>query len=354
MRLDEPRWWYGEGRSATARLLAPLSALYGAAVERRFAAARPYRSALPVICVGNFTAGGTDKTPLTRFLLDALTARGKAGVCLSRGYGGALAGPVWVEGSRHTAREVGDEPLLVARAAPVTATEGVRARVLVARDRKAGLLAVEAEGSADAVVMDDGLQNPSLAKDLSIALVDARRGFGNGRVIPAGPLRARLPFQLSLVDCIVVMGADAPGGAPSVFDALKTRFTGPVLRGAVEAAAGDTGWIEGARLLAYAGIANPERFFRMLESFAPGALIRRPFPDHHPFSDAEAARLLAAADAAGAELVTTEKDLARLAGTSGALADLAGRSRALPIRVAFDERDGVRLDALIDGALKRV
>lgn len=328
------------------RLLAPLGTLYGAAVERRFRTAKPYRAALPVICVGNFTAGGTGKTPLTRFLLEVLAIRQTRAVCLSRGYGGSLAGPVWVDGARHSAREVGDEPLLLARG-----PSGASARVMVARDRRAGLAAIEAAGDADVVIMDDGLQNPSVAKDLSIALVDAGRGFGNGRVIPAGPLRARLTFQLGLVDGIVVMGADAAGAEPPVFEELKKRFHGPVLRGAVEAA-GDLGWIGGAKLLAYAGIANPERFFRMLAGFAPAELIRRVFPDHHAFTDAQAARLLAEAGAAGAELVTTEKDLARLAGTSGACAELAARSRVLPIRVHFDERDFLRLGALIDGALK--
>lgn len=344
MPLDEPRWWYAEERSAAARLLAPLGTLYGAAVECRFRTTRPHRSALPVICIGNFTAGGTGKTPLTRFLLEVLDIRETRAACLTRGYGGALAGPVWVDATRHSAREVGDEPLLIARATP-----GAAERVMVARDRRAGLAAIEAAGGLDAVIMDDGLQNPSLAKDLSIAIVDARRGFGNGRVIPAGPLRARLTFQLGLVDCIVVMGAT--DGEPPVFEALKRHFPGPVLRGRAEPA-GDLDWLAGARLLAYAGIANPERFFRMLAGFAPGTLIRRTFPDHHAFTDGEAARLIAEADTAGAELVTTEKDLARLVGASGACAELAARSRALPIRVHFDERDFIRLGALIDGALK--
>ncbi|MCC7251727.1 tetraacyldisaccharide 4'-kinase [Hyphomicrobium sp.] len=343
MRPDEPGWWYGDGRTVTLaeRLLAPVGDVYAAAVERRFRTAVPYRAPLPVICVGNFTAGGTGKTPLTRFLIARLAEKEKAAVCLSRGYGGSLAGPAWVDPEHHTAREVGDEPLLIA--------QGVR--VMVARDRKAGLVAIERAGDVAAVVMDDGLQNPSLAKDLSIAVVDARRGFGNGRVIPAGPLRARLAFQLGLVDCIAVMGADAPDAEPPVFEDLKKRFHGPVLRGAV-APTGDVSWITDGNLLAYAGIADPERFFRMLAGYAPATLTRRTFPDHHAFTEAEAVHLLAEADATGAELVTTEKDLARLAGAAGALADLAARSRTLPIAVTFEERDLLRLTALIDGALK--
>ncbi|MBN8911808.1 MAG: tetraacyldisaccharide 4'-kinase [Rhizobiales bacterium] len=349
MPLEEPGWWYGEARdSLAARLLAPLGDLYGAAVERRFRTAAPYRSELPVICVGNFTAGGTGKTPLTRFLIAELAQRGTVPACLSRGYGGALAGPTWVDIARHTAAEVGDEPLLIARG-----SDDVPVRVMIARDRKAGQAVIEAAGGVDVVIMDDGLQNPALAKDLAIAVVDARRGIGNGRVIPAGPLRARLGFQLGLVDCIVVMGADPPDGSATIFDDLKKEFHGPVLRGSVEAA-GDTGWISGRRLIAYAGIANPERFFRMLDGFAPRSVERRAFKDHHAFSDADATRLIADADVAGADLVTTEKDLARLAGLPGARSDLMARSRVLPIAVTFEERDLMRIQALLDGVLKGV
>lgn len=348
MPLEEPGWWYGDAAgSLAARVLAPLGDLYSAGVERRFKTAKPYRSALPLICVGNFTAGGTGKTPLTRFLIRALAQRGIVAACLSRGYGGSLPGPVWVDPGRHTADEVGDEPLLIARGS----TDGSATRVMIARDRKAGHAAIEAAGGVAAVIMDDGLQNPSLAKDLSIAVVDARRGIGNGRVIPAGPLRARLGFQLGLVDCIVVMGADAPDGSSTIFEELKKWFHGPVLRGAVEVA-GETDWISGKNLIAFAGIANPERFFRMLDGFEPRSVERRVFKDHHAFSEAEAARLIADAEAAGADLVTTEKDLARLSGLTGARADLASRSRVLPIAVTFEARDLVRLDALLDGVLK--
>jgi tetraacyldisaccharide 4'-kinase len=321
--------------------LGPIGDLYGAAVERRLMSAIGHRTALPVICVGNFTAGGTGKTPLTRFLIDTLAARDVRAACLSRGYGGALAGPVWVSPSQHTAADVGDEPLLVAQGA----------RVMVSCDRKAGLDAIAAEGNVQAVVMDDGLQNPSLAKDLSIAVVDARRGIGNGRVIPAGPLRARLSFQLGLVDCIVVMGIDPDDVELPIFETLRKKFHGPVLRGVVEPAS-DTGWIADSALLAYAGIANPQRFFGMLGGLGPRSVDRRPFRDHHTFSEAEAAQLIADAEKLGAQLITTEKDLARLAGAGGARGRLASLSRTLPIRVGFDDRDLVRLVALIDGALK--
>ena len=342
MPLEEPRWWYeADGPRFVTGLLNPLGQLYGWTVERRFQRTVPYRATLPVICIGNFTAGGTGKTPLARFLLDAIAAGGVAPACLTRGYGGSLAGPVWVDPDRHTAREAGDEPLLIA--------EG--ARVMLARARADGLAAIERDGGIGAVVMDDGLQNPTVAKDLVVALVDARRGFGNGRIVPAGPLRVRLEFQLGLVDCIVVMGDDPPEGVSPVFEDLKKRFHVPVLRGAVEPA-GDVAWIGGARILAYAGIANPGRFFRLVESLAPERLVCRAYPDHHAFTEREAGALVAEADAMGASLVTTEKDHARLAGATGASAELRGRSRTLPIQVTFEERDLLRLHSLIEGALK--
>lgn len=340
--LNEPGWWYGEEQAGgrPARLLAPLGELYGGIVEYRFRQAKPYRARLPVICIGNFTAGGTGKTPLTRCLIGELAVQGATPVCLTRGYGGRLPGPAWVEAG-HTARDVGDEPLLLAR----------DARVVVARDRTAGLQAIETDGAATAVLMDDGLQNPHAAKDLSIAVVDAGRGFGNGRVIPAGPLRARLDFQLGLVDCIVVMGRDPESGASPVFETLKRSFTGPVLRGTAEPE-GDLGWIAGAAVLAYAGIANPERFFRLVEENAPRALTRRVFRDHHEFTERDAAALLDESWRTEAILVTTEKDLARLAGHGGKRAELAARSRVVPIRVRFDKSDGLRLKSLIEGTLK--
>lgn len=326
-----------------ARLLAPASALYGAIAERRFRRAAPLRSPLPVICVGNFTAGGTGKTPLSRYLLDAFARRSVTSACLSRGYGGALAGPVWVDRTRHTARDVGDEPLLLARSG----------RVLIARDRRAGMLAIAGDGETGAVVMDDGLQNPALAKDLTIAVVDARRGLGNGLVIPSGPLRARLAFQLGLVDCVVVMGALDGGEDLPVLRSLRAKFPGPVLR--AEARPTDASPdVTGRAVLAFAGIANPERFFRLVEGLGAECVLRRPFPDHHAFSEADARALLDEANALGARLVTTEKDEARLAGATGACGALARRLETVPIAVVFDQRDSLRLDALIDGALKSV
>lgn len=348
MPRDEPGWWYGEADQAplVRRLLRPASRIYGHLAERRIARAKPYVCSFPVICAGNFTAGGTGKTPLSLFLVRTLRDLGETPVILTRGYGGRHAGPRWIDVTADTARDVGDEPLLLAANAPV----------MMARDRRAGAVAIEesrATTGASVIVMDDGLQNPALQKDLAIALVDGKRGVGNGEVIPAGPLRAPLVFQLGLAQCIVVnRGFGGDGGEMPIEARFKREFTGPVLA-AHGVTSGDAGWLKGAKLLAYAGIANPGRFFSLIE--AKGGIIagRRVFADHHAFTERDAAALLASAEAAGAGLITTEKDFVRLpVAASGALGQLRRLSRTLPIAMAFDERNGERLRALIAAALK--
>src|SRR6476661_643641 len=203
VRLDEPSWWYAPAPGRLAMLLQPLGAIYGRVAEARYFRTTPYRSRLPVICIGNFTSGGTGKTPLAIHLCERLKAAGHEPAVLTRGYGGRLSGPYWVNAASDVARDVGDEALLLARAAPT----------LVARDRRAGAHAIEmGPHPVTVIVMDDGLQNPGLAKDLTIAVVDGGRGLGNGLTMPAGPLRAPLPFQLELTDAIVVNESSAATG----------------------------------------------------------------------------------------------------------------------------------------------
>ncbi len=345
MPVNEPSWWHAATLERPARLLAPFGFLYGAMTERRFRKNKPYRSRLPVICIGNLTAGGTGKTPLALLVAEYLASKGETPVFLTRGHGGRAAGPRWVDPARDTARITGDEALLLARAAPV----------LIARDRKAGTLAIEREGTrASVIVMDDGLQNPALEKDLAVAVVDGARGLGNGRIIPAGPLRARLEFQLGLVDAVVVngpAGASAEGRETEVQADFRRRFGGPVLA-AEPMPAGDTSWLAGASVAAYAGIGNPRRFFDMLRAEGANLAVEKTFPDHHVFSERDARDLLALAGAHGSLLVTTEKDLVRLAGAGGARAKLRERSRALPIRLVFSDRDGETIAGLVDGALR--
>lgn len=338
MPLDEPAWWYRERAGFVAQCLAPVAALYGRIAEARYARATPYRSRLPVLCIGNLTAGGTGKTPLVLHLCRHLAAAGLSPAVLTRGYGGRQAGPHWV-GAGDTARDVGDEALLIARSAPT----------LVARDRGAGASAIEAAAEADIIVMDDGLQNPQLGKDLTLAVVDGSRGLGNGRVLPAGPLRAPLGFQLALVDALVVNAADPEAGAATA-ERLSRRFDGPVLWCATSVA-GDAAWLKGQRVVAWAGIGAPQRFFAMLRSLGAEIAAAVAFRDHEVPGTAAARRLLALADADRAVLVSTEKDLARLTGAAGILAELAAATRPLPIELRFAGPDAQRLASLVAGAL---
>lgn len=338
MHLDEPAWWYRAPPSGIAKVLRPLAALYGHAAAARYHRAAPYRSRLPVVCIGNFTAGGAGKTPLVIELSRRLKAAGHEPVTLTRGYRGRLAGPYWVNARSDTARDVGDEPLLLARAAPT----------LLARDRSAGARAIESgPNPCTVIVMDDGLQNPSLAKDLSIAVIDGARGIGNGLAIPAGPLRASLDFQLEITDAILVNGGEAE--AP-VADWLRHRFVGSVLRASVAPAA-DSGWLKGARVVAWAGIAAPQRFFAMLRSLGAEVAEAVAFRDHQWVKEADALRLLELAGQHRATLVTTGKDMARLSGATGPPARLATASRVLEIALSLPEPDADRLMSLIDTAL---
>lgn len=336
MPLEEPSWWYGGERDAWwVQALQPASRLVGWAAMRRFQRATPYCSRLPVICVGNFTAGGTGKTPLCLFVARLLKDRGHAPVFLSRGYSGRQKGPVWVNPRVDTAEEIGDEPLLLARCAPT----------LVSRDRAAGARAIEAEKIASHIIMDDGLQNPSLVKSLSFAVVDGFRGLGNGEVIPAGPLRAPLEFQFELTDAIVVVG----GSGERSLSQLRSAFPGPVLSASVvPEAVNET--FTGATVVAYAGIGNPERFLTSLKEVGASVVATRWFKDHHAYTEAEAGELIDLAAASGAQLVSTEKDLARLPRADGSLGELARSTKPLRISLSIEPRDLARLEALIDQA----
>jgi tetraacyldisaccharide 4'-kinase len=344
--LNEPGWWYAEEPGTLARLLAPVARLYGNLAERRFRRCQPYRSRYPVICVGNFTAGGTGKTPLAIHIARLLQAHGAKPVFLTRGYGGRERGPEWVENTAGAAWRFGDEPLLLAGIAPT----------VVARDRKSGVRMIENSGrSVSAVIMDDGLQNPALVKDLSIAVVDGRRGLGNGEVIPAGPLRARLTFQVGLVDAILVREPrgddydDTNRAEHDIHRLLRHAFPGPVLA-ARAVARDDTAWLAGAKVVAFAGIANPERFFALAESLGAHVAARVAFADHHRFTRADAERLVRLAQENEALLVTTEKDWVRLTGDDKPHEDLLQRTRPLGIELALDARNSKRLASLVETA----
>jgi tetraacyldisaccharide 4'-kinase len=314
-------WWRDDGPAA--RLLGPAGALYGFIAARRMA--QPgRRAAAPVLCIGNFTVGGSGKTPTAIAAARILIKAGRRPFFLSRGYGGRLAGPLRVDSQ--TADDVGDEPLLLARVAPA----------IVARDRPAGA-EMAAKAGADVIVMDDGWQNPSLEKDLAIAVLDGRRGIGNGRVFPAGPLRAPLEAQLDHADAMLVIGRPAASAAPAIAAAASrglTRFDGELVPDPATLAE-----LAGMRALAFAGIADPEKFFATLEAGGITVAARGSFPDHHRFVPNEIADLLARADRERLTLVTTEKDLARLAGDPAAR-ELIARSTTLPVTLKVGDELG--------------
>jgi tetraacyldisaccharide 4'-kinase len=318
---DPSFWWRKAG--VTAGLLAPFAAIYGAVAARRMALSGA-RTNVPVICVGNFTLGGAGKTPTAIWLAKILQGAGERPYCLSRGYGGSEAGPRLVDAHNDSAAKVGDEALLLARAAPT----------FVSRDRVVGAQAAQSAG-ASVIVMDDGLQNASLKKDFTLAVIDARRGIGNGRVFPAGPLRAPLDAQLKRCNALLIVGdggAIDPHGLPvfhgrlvpdpAAVTALKTR-----------------------QVLAFAGIGDPEKFFATVEAAGIAIAQRRAFDDHHRYSAEEAAGLVMAAEHGVLTLLTTEKDHARMAGEP-ALAALAAHAQVLPVTLTVDDADRLRAMAL--------
>ena len=324
----EPHWWYGAGPHWQATLLSPFATIAGAVAAARIAKPPSYRSRLPVVCVGNFTVGGSGKTPLALLIARLVADAGFEPWFLTRGYGGKVTGPLRVDASAHNSDDVGDEPLLLARQGPT----------IVSRDRVAGAKAIEAAASPRTVIiMDDGLQNPYLAKDLVVAVISGDRGLGNGHVIPAGPLRAPLSKQIGLADLIVVTGQNGSENR-SVMQCLS-GMTGSPIVAATTRAAQNAEILRGRRVVAFAGIANPQRFFSMLENLGSVIIERRVFADHHAFSDSEARDLIDAARRTSADLITTEKDLARLSGRAGVCAELLAHSTALAIETTFEDSD---------------
>ncbi|KAA2236240.1 tetraacyldisaccharide 4'-kinase [Salinarimonas soli] len=332
--MRAPAFWQAPRPSALARLLQPAGALVGALAARRMARAGE-RAAVPVICIGNPTVGGAGKTPTALAIAEHLALLGPQAVFLTRGYGGRLAGPEWVVPGQHGAGDVGDEPLLLARHAPT----------VLSRDRVAGA-AMAAAGSAGVVVMDDGLQNPGLAKDLSLAVIDAGAGIGNGLVLPAGPLRAPLRAQWPRIDALVVLGE----GERAEGVAGEARALGkPVLRARLVPDPVIASRLEGVRVLAFAGIGRPAKFFRTLDDLGAQVVARESFPDHHPFTAREIEAMTARAAGDGLLPVTTEKDMMRIAALR--VPRLMERIVALPVRAVFSDEAALR--ALLGRALAR-
>ncbi|WIW47400.1 tetraacyldisaccharide 4'-kinase [Bradyrhizobium sp. 62B] len=320
--MREPAFWY-RPRSLPSYALWPFGALYGAITERRMLR-EGMDAGIPVICVGNYHVGGAGKTPTVLALTKLLRGLGETPVVLSRGYGGRLKGPVMVGRDRHTAADVGDEPLMMAREVPV----------VVARDRVDGVALAKSQG-ATVILMDDGFQNPRLLKDASLIVIDSERGLGNGQVFPAGPLRAPLQAQLARTDVLVLIG---DGRAANDVAAELAKRNKPELRARLKPDAGSLAQLLGRKVFAFAGIGDPERFFRTLRAGGIDVARTRAFADHHMFSREEIAALAAEALREQLTLVTTEKDLARLRGQDGVPDDIV----PFAVHLEFDDPDALR------------
>jgi tetraacyldisaccharide 4'-kinase len=326
--MREPAFWRSGG--AAAHMLAPVALIYRTIADLRLRSEGSY-AGVPVLCVGNLTLGGAGKTPTALILAKLLLARSLKPFFLTRGYGGQHGGPLRVQAG-HTSRDVGDEALILARLAPT----------IVARDRVAGAAAA-VKGGASVIVMDDGFQNPSLAKNFSLIVVDGERGVGNGRVFPAGPLRASLKAQLAKTNAMLVVGTVSSATRQLMNRAKATSV--PVLTGQLVPDATAVMDLRGKKILAYAGIGDPQKFFATLVANGINVRQTRGFSDHHPFTAKEAAELIAAARTDGLTLVTTEKDIARMRGDE-ALARLADTSAVLPVTMAFDDEAALKRDVL--------
>ena len=321
--IRPPAFWAAPA-GFRAAMLHPLGALYAAGTAWRLARGPHARLGVPVVCVGNLNVGGTGKTPLVIALATRLRARGVNVHVVSRGYGGTLAGPVRVDARCHRAAQVGDEPLLIEPVAPVW----------TARRRGAGARAA-LEAGASMVLLDDGFQNPELAKDLSIVVVDAHDGFQNGRVIPAGPLREPVRKGLARADFVVSLGR------PKDRRVVHT-FGVPCLTGALEPVETETDWA-GVPVFAFAGIGQPAKFFRTLEELGASIKGRVVLADHQPLRPALVRGLLDQARRLSAHPVTTQKDAVRLP------RDMRKEVRSLPVHVVLD--DWGPLDRALAGLL---
>lgn len=333
MNRRAPAFWWRTRRSASAQLLRPVARVWSAAARWRMAKPASFRPPLPVVCVGNFVVGGAGKTPTAIALARMVRGKGLRPGLLAYGYGARARRPILVDPATHGVDDVGDEGLLLAAAGTT----------VVCNDRLAGARRL-AEEPIDVLIMDDGFQNPAIERDLSIVVVDAAIGIGNGLAIPAGPLRAPLKPQMLRADALLVVG---DGAAADPVIRAAARAGRAVLRARIRPTH-VKGWRKDP-ILAFAGIGHPEKFFATLaETKAPVAKTLS-FPDHYTFSEIDAEKLLQLADADKLRLVTTEKDMMRLVGREGALAKL--RERTEPFHVFLEFENPKAVSDMLDEAI---
>lgn len=323
--MREPAFWY-QPQSWTARSLTPLAAIYGAITVRRMAR-KGTDAGLPVICIGNYHVGGAGKTPATLKLAEILGESGETPFVVSRGYGGILQGPLRVDIKTHTARDVGDEPLMMASRTPV----------IVSRDRVAGSYLAKEQG-ASVILLDDGFQNPALVKDASLIVIDSGRGIGNGCVFPAGPLRVPLSPQIARTDALIVVGK---GHAADTVASMVMARGQPVLRAALVPTEPSLAVLRGKPVLAFAGIGDPARFFATLRASGVDVVEERIFADHQVFALADIDRLSADAASKSLTLVTTEKDMVRIR-SDQRLAHHAASIAVFAVKLDFDDEATLR------------
>ncbi len=318
--MRAPRFW--QSNNLVSMLLLPASWLYDLARRLRLLFARPLTLPVPVICIGNLTAGGAGKTPAALHIGRKLKERNVPTFFLTRGYGGTQKGPLLIDPRKHTAQEVGDEPLLLAQLLPT----------IVAKDRASGARLAVAQG-AKAIVMDDGFQNPSVSKTLSFLIIDGRQQLGNGRLIPAGPLREPAPAGFARAQAVIVINPSAnmrlPGDKPVLH--VKTIIKNPQ-------------HMAGKPLLAFCGIATPQKFFISLAECGAHLVDTASFSDHHRYRDSELTELVHRARAKNALLVTTAKDAVRL--------PRGFRDQVIVAELALAFGDEAALDKLLDFALR--
>jgi tetraacyldisaccharide 4'-kinase len=317
--MKTPAFWY-RPRGIVAHLLRPLGLLYKAGGAMRGMRATPYRARVPLICVGNITAGGSGKTPAALAIAHILQHDGHRPVFVTRGYGGKESGPLLVDRARHTANDVGDEALLLSYAA----------QVWVGRDRAKAIR--EAEKDATHIILDDGLQNPHLQPDLSFLVIDDEIGLGNGCIIPAGPLREPLTEALKRVAAVILVGGRFQNDA-MLADAgvVKEKIVHARLQPDIP-----LGFPRDRSFFAFAGIGQPQKFYQTCRVLGLRLVGTRDFADHHLFTAAELSKLKQNADRLGAQLLTTEKDWMRLP------AEFRAHTLSLPVRLIFEEPDRVK------------